>query len=51
VERAVRAGRLTGRGFDRVLRLALTSADLAGRDVPSRRDVGRALALRCGEDL
>ncbi|MGI8418043.1 MAG: YifB family Mg chelatase-like AAA ATPase, partial [Nakamurella sp.] len=51
VERAVMAGRLTGRGYDRVLRLALTSADLAGRDVPSRLDVGRALALRCGEDL
>ena len=51
VERAVRAGRLTGRGFDRVLRLALTSADLDGRDLPNRRDVGRALALRCGEDL
>lgn len=51
VERAVRSGRLTGRGFDRVLRLALTAADLAGRDVPTRVDVGRALALRCGEEL
>ncbi|WP_029135691.1 YifB family Mg chelatase-like AAA ATPase [Nakamurella lactea] len=51
VERAVRTGRLTGRGFDRVLRLALTSADLAGREIPNRGDVGRALALRCGEGL
>jgi magnesium chelatase family protein len=51
VERAVRTGRLTGRGYDRVLRLALTSADLAGREVPNRADVGRALALRCGEGL
>lgn len=51
VDRAVRAGRLTGRGYDRVLRLALTSADLSGREVPSRADVGRALALRCGEGL
>ena len=30
LERALRAGLLTGRGYDRVLRLALTSADLAG---------------------
>lgn len=51
VDRAVRAGRLTGRGYDRVLRLALTSADLAGRDVPDRNDVTRALALRCPEEL
>ncbi len=51
LERAVRSGRLTGRGFDRVLRLSLTVADLAGRDVPSAADVATALALRCGESL
>ena len=51
LERAVRSGRLTGRGFDRVLRLSLTVADLAGRDVPSAVDVAAALALRCGESL
>lgn len=51
LERAVRSGRLTGRGFDRVLRLSLTVADLAGRDVPSVADVATALALRCGETL
>ncbi len=50
LERAVREGRLTGRGYDRVLRLALTCADLSGRGRPDRRDIGRALALRCGED-
>lgn len=50
LEQAVRDGRLTGRGYDRVLRLALTCADLAGRGRPDRRDIGRALALRCGED-
>jgi magnesium chelatase family protein len=51
VDEAVRVGRLTGRGYDRVLRLALTAADVAGREVPSRGDVFRALALRCGEEL
>jgi magnesium chelatase family protein len=50
LDRAVRVGRLTGRGYDRVLRLALTSADLAGRDLPSSADVATALALRCGEN-
>ncbi len=50
LDRAVRVGRLTGRGYDRVLRLALTSADLGGRDVPSSADVATALALRCGEN-
>lgn len=51
LDRAVRSGRLTGRGYDRVLRLSLTVADLAGRDVPSAADVAAALALRCGEAL
>jgi len=50
LDRAVRVGRLTGRGYDRVLRLALTSADLGGRDVPSSADVATALSLRCGEN-
>jgi len=51
LDRAVRTGRLTGRGYDRVLRLALTAADLGGRDSPSTADVATALALRCGEAL
>jgi magnesium chelatase family protein len=50
LDRAVRSGRLTGRGYDRVLRLALTGADLAGRRHPSAADVATALALRCGEN-
>jgi len=50
LDRAVRVGRLTGRGYDRVLRLALTSADLGGREVPSCADVAGALSLRCGEN-
>jgi magnesium chelatase family protein len=49
LDRAVRTGRLTGRGYDRVLRLSLTVADLAGRDRPSTADVASALALRCAE--
>ncbi len=49
LERAVRLGRLTARGYDRVLRLALTAADLADRGLPSETDVAMALALRCGE--
>jgi magnesium chelatase family protein len=49
LDRAARLGRLTGRGYDRVLRLALTSADLASRAHPSDEDVASALALRCGE--
>ncbi len=51
LDRAVRTGRLTGRGYDRVLRLALTAADLGGRDKPSTADLATALALRCGEGL
>ena len=49
LEHAVRVGALTARGYDRVLRLALTAADLAERGQPSEADVARALALRCGE--
>lgn len=49
LEDAARQGRLTARGYDRVLRLALTCADLAGRDSPDGDDVALALALRCGE--
>ena len=49
LDHALRSGRLTGRGYDRVLKLALTGADLAGRGSPSTADVALALALRCGE--
>jgi len=51
LDQAVRSGRLTGRGYDRVLRLALTAADLFGRERPSIADLATALALRCGEAL
>lgn len=41
-------GRLTGRGVDRVLRVAWTLADLAGVDVPGPVEVSGAVALRGG---
>ena len=44
----VDAGGLTGRGHDRVLRLARTIADLAGRDQISTDDLDEALAYRLG---
>lgn len=47
-ERDLECGLLTARGLDRVLRVAWTSADLAGRDRPTRRDVDWALELRTG---
>ncbi|MBB5789939.1 magnesium chelatase family protein [Jiangella mangrovi] len=46
---AVRAGQLTLRGVDRVLRVAWTIADLAGRDSPTASDVHEALRRRRGE--
>lgn len=41
-------GMLTARGLDRVLRVAWTLADLAGRDRPTAADVLCALELRTG---
>lgn len=37
---------LTARGYDRVLRVAWTLADIYGRDLPNDEDVGKALAFR-----
>ncbi|WP_255480863.1 ATP-binding protein [Micromonospora thermarum] len=45
------AGSLSARGFDRVLRLAWTIADLDGRDRPDADDVREAIGLRTGEAL
>jgi magnesium chelatase family protein len=42
-------GSLSARGFDRVLRLAWTVADLDGRDRPAAADVAEAVQLRMGE--
>ncbi|GIE84136.1 YifB family Mg chelatase-like AAA ATPase [Actinoplanes regularis] len=46
---ALDRGTVSARGFDRVLRLAWTIADLDGRDRPGEEDVAEALQLRTGE--
>lgn len=48
LDRALEKGLLTLRGYDRVLRLAWTMADLDGMDSPGRDQVGRALFLKRG---
>ncbi|WEK59700.1 MAG: YifB family Mg chelatase-like AAA ATPase [Candidatus Microbacterium colombiense] len=48
LDRALERGSLTLRGYDRVLRLAWTMADIAERERPSLDEVGRALHLRRG---
>ncbi|WP_221353927.1 YifB family Mg chelatase-like AAA ATPase [Streptomyces beigongshangae] len=47
-EHSLERGVLTARGLDRVLRVAWTVADLAGRDRPGTADVTLALQLRTG---
>jgi magnesium chelatase family protein len=47
-ERFLDRGQLTARGFDRVLRIAWTTADLNGHDSPGPDDVAEALFLRMG---
>lgn len=46
LDRALERGGLTMRGYDRVLRLAWTLADLAGSDLPTPDHLGQALYLR-----
>ena len=46
LDRALDRGTLSLRGVDRVLRVAWTVADLAGRAAPTRADVGAALHMR-----
>ncbi|NUU30017.1 YifB family Mg chelatase-like AAA ATPase [Arthrobacter sp. C9C5] len=46
LDHALERGALTARGYDRVLRLAWTLADLSGRDGPDVDDIGQALNLR-----
>ena len=48
LDRALERGALTMRGYDRVLRVAWTLADLDAVDRPSADQVGRALYLRKG---
>ena len=49
LDRTLDTGRLTLRGYDRVLRVAWSAADLAGRTVPGPDDVVLGLTLRSGE--
>ena len=48
LETALARGVVSARGADRVVRVAWTVADLAGRDRPTRTDVGAALLHRDG---
>lgn len=47
-QEALRTGKLTARGLDRVIRVAWTIADLAGRDRIDRSAVDSALGFRLG---
>jgi magnesium chelatase family protein len=48
LDSALSRGLVSARGADRIVRVAWTVADLAGRDRPSRADVGAALLHRDG---
>jgi len=48
IDRALERGLITMRGYDRVLRVAWTLADLDGEESPGPAHVGRALFLRRG---
>lgn len=51
LDEAMADGRLTRRGVTRVHRVALSVADLAGRELPDRDDVRTALALRASKPI
>lgn len=46
LDHSLERGVLTARGYDRVLRVAWTLADLGYRDRPDSNDIGQALGLR-----
>jgi magnesium chelatase family protein len=46
LDRALEKGGITMRGYDRVLRVAWSVADLAGADRPTTEHLGQALYLR-----
>lgn len=49
LDAAIARGQLSPRGADKVIRIAWTLADLAGRERPSRDDLRAALLLRLGD--
>jgi magnesium chelatase family protein len=49
LERAMERQTLTARGYDRVLRVAWTMADLSGLERPGEDEIGQALLLRATE--
>ncbi|MFJ8577550.1 YifB family Mg chelatase-like AAA ATPase [Micromonospora sp. NPDC093277] len=49
LRRRLDSGSLSARGFDRVIRLAWSIADLDGRDRPDGGDIAEAIHLRTGE--
>lgn len=50
LDAALLRGAISMRGYDRCLRLAWTSSDLAGRNLPDAEDVDRAVMLRGPEN-
>ncbi|MCI9887225.1 ATP-binding protein [Micrococcales bacterium 31B] len=48
IDRGIETGRLSLRGYDRVLRVAWSLADLDGTEQPTRQHVSQALTLREG---
>ncbi|HEX5542164.1 MAG TPA: YifB family Mg chelatase-like AAA ATPase [Micromonospora sp.] len=49
LRRRLDSGALSARGFDRIIRLAWTIADLDGRDRPDAGDIAEAAQLRTGD--
>ncbi|QLQ39809.1 YifB family Mg chelatase-like AAA ATPase [Micromonospora robiginosa] len=49
LRRRLDTGSLSARGYDRVLRLSWTVADLDGRDRPEKQDIEEAIHFRTGE--
>ena len=48
LDRSLERGGITMRGYDRILRLSWTLADLDGAESPTAEHLGRALLLRKG---
>ena len=49
INRALRRGAISLRGVDKLIRVAWTLADLAGKDKITSTELGAAMELRLGE--